>query len=31
MYLHQKHNWQDFRYDNDLITSILGEVRLQQG
>ena len=31
MYLHQKNNWQDFRYDNDLITSILGEVRLQQG
>jgi len=31
MYLHQKHNWQEFRYDNDLITSVLGEVRLRQG
>ena len=31
MYLHQKHNWQDFRYDNDLIVSVLGKIRLQQG
>ncbi|MBO7565624.1 MAG: Fic family protein [Bacteroidales bacterium] len=31
MYLHQKNNWQSFRYDNDLIVSILGEIRLQQG
>ena len=31
MYLHQRHNWQDFRYDNDLIVSILGGIRLQQG
>lgn len=31
MYLHQKNNWQNFRYDNDLIISILGEIRLRQG
>ena len=31
MYLHQKHNWQDFRYDNGLIVSVLGKIRLQQG
>ncbi|MBR4266709.1 MAG: Fic family protein [Bacteroidales bacterium] len=31
MYLHKKNNWQNFRYNNDLIVSILGKIRLLQG